>query len=70
MSKSKISLLFCAVVLFAVVAVFSHLNQAGPLHGSSLMGGARSATSIGILSADGSDPQPPPRPLPWLTAAA
>jgi len=70
MSKSKILFLFCVVVLLAVAAAFSHLNQAGPSHGIRLMGGAPSATPLGILTADGGDPQPPPRPLPWLAAAA
>jgi len=70
MSKSKVLSLFCVVVLFAVAAVFSHLNHAGPLHGGKLMGASPSAGPMEILTADGGDPQPAPRPLPWLLAAA
>jgi len=51
------------VVLFAVVAVFPNLGNAGSFEGSKL-NGASHATSIEVLIADGGDPQPPPMPLP------
>ena len=70
MSKSKVLFLFCMVFLFAVVAVFSNLSHAGTLQGSKLIGGAPTASPIEILTADGGDPQPPPRPLPWLGVAS
>jgi len=66
MSKSKVLFIFCMVVLFAVVAVFSNLSHAGTLQGGKLMGGTPAASPIEILTADGGDPQPPPRPMPWL----
>lgn len=65
MSKLKVLFIFCIVILFAVVAVFPNLGNAGTFQGSQL-NGAPSATSIQVLIADGGDPVPPPRPLPLL----
>jgi len=70
MSKLKVLFILCTVVLFAVVAVFPNLGHAGSFQGSRLSGALPSATPIEILTADGGDPQPPPRPLPWLGVAA
>ena len=66
MSKSKVLFIFCMVVLLAVLAVFPNLGQAESFQGSRLNGASPSATPIEILTADGGDPQPPPRPMPWL----
>ncbi len=69
MSKLKVLFILCTVVLFAVVAVFPNLGHAGSFQGSRLNGASPSATPIKILTADGTDPQPPPKPLPWLAVA-
>ena len=70
MSKLKVLFVLCTVVLFAVVAVFPNLGHAGSFQGGRLNGASLSATPIEILTADGTDPQPPPTPLPWLAVAA
>jgi hypothetical protein len=66
MSKAKVFFIFCLVLLFATVAVFPNLGNAGSFQGSRLSGASPSATPINTLTADGGDPVPPPRPLPWL----
>ena len=70
MSKLKVLFILCMVVLFAVVAVFPNLGNAGSFVGSKLNGAASYATPIEILTADGTDPQPPPMPLPPLGVAS
>ena len=70
MSKLKVLFILCMVILFAVVAVFPNLGHAGSFQGSKLNGASPSATPIEILTADGPDPQPPPRPMPWLGVAS
>ena len=70
MSKVKVLLILCMVVLLAAVAVFPNLGHAGTFQGSQLNGASSSATPIEILTADGTDPQPPPRPMPWLGVAS
>lgn len=65
MSKIKVLFILCMVVLFAAVAVFPNLGHAGSFQGSQL-NVASHATSIEVLIADGGDPVPPPRPLPWV----
>ncbi len=70
MSKLKVLFILCIVILFAVVAVFPNLGDAGSFQGSKLSGASPSATPIEILTADGGDPVPPPRPLPWLGIAS
>ncbi len=70
MSKIKVLFILCMVVLFAVVAVFPNLGHSGAFPGSQLNGASPSATPIEILTADGGDPVPPPRPLPWLGVAS
>jgi hypothetical protein len=70
MSRAKAIFIVCAVILFAVVAVFPNLGIAGSFQGSNLNGVSSSAMPVGILTADGGDPVPPPRPLPWLGVAA
>ena len=64
MSKLKVLSILCMVILFAVVAVFPNLGNAGSFEGSKLNGASPSGTSIGVLIADGGDPVPPPMPLP------
>jgi len=70
MSKVKVLFILCVVILFAAVAVFPSLGNTGSFQRSRLSGASPSATPIEILTADGGDPQPPPRPLPWLGVAA
>lgn len=70
MSKSKVSVVLSSVVLFAAVAVFS-----GVVHVSFMSSGKNNIPvtlhkASGILTADGTDPQPKPTPLPWLGVAA
>jgi len=45
-------------------------GHSGAFPGSQLNGASPSATPIEILTADGGDPVPPPRPLPWLGVAS
>ena len=70
MSKAKMLFISCVVILFVAVAVFPNLGNTGSFEGSRLSGASPSATPIEILTADGGDPQPPPKPLPWLGVAA
>jgi hypothetical protein len=70
MSKSKVLFIFCMVVLFAVLAVFPNLDHSGSLQGSHLNGASPSAIPVETLTADGTDPQPAPMPLPWLEVAS
>jgi hypothetical protein len=70
MSKLKVLFILCMVVLFAVVAVFPNLGNAGSFQGSKLNGASPSAIPIEILTADGGDPVPVPRPLPKLGIAS
>ncbi len=70
MSKVKVLSILCLVILLAAIAVFPNLGNAGSFEGSKLNGASPSATPIEILSADGGDPQPPPRPMPWLGVAS
>ena len=62
MSKVKVQFILCMVVLFAVVAVFPNLGHAGAFQGSRLNVAPPSATPMEILTADGTDPQPHPKP--------
>jgi len=70
MSKPKVLFILCMVVLFAVVAVFSNLGNAGSFQGSNLNGASPTAAPNEILTADGTDPVPAPRPLPKLGVAS
>ncbi len=70
MSKTKVLFMFCLVILLAAIAVFPNLGNSGSYQGSQLNGASPSATPIEILTADGTDPVPPPRPLPWLGVAS
>ena len=70
MSKLKVAFILCMVVLFAVVAVFPNLGHTGTFQGSQLNGASPSATPMEILTADGGDPVPPPRPLPLLAISS
>jgi hypothetical protein len=54
----------------AVVAVIPNLGHAGSFQDSQLNGAPASVTAVEILTADGTDPQPPPMPLPWLGVAS
>jgi hypothetical protein len=69
MSKGKVLFIFCIVILLAVVAVFPNLGNAGSFQGIKL-NGASSAATHEILTADGTDPVPLPRPLPRLGVAS
>ena len=70
MSKVRIVFILCILILFAVVAVFSDLGAARSSQLSTTHGASLSSTPTEILTADGTDPQPPPRPLPWLGVAS
>ena len=64
MSKLKVLFILCMVVLIAAIAVFPNLGHAGGFQGSQINGASPSTTPMEILTADGTDPQPPPMPLP------
>jgi hypothetical protein len=70
MSKLKVLFILCMVVMLAVVAVIPNLGHAGSFQDSRLNGASSSVTAVEILTADGTDPQPPPMPLPWLGVAS
>ena len=70
MSKLKVLFILCMVVMLAVVAVIPNLGQAGSFQDRQLNGASSSVTAVEILTADGTDPQPPPMPLPWLGVAS
>ena len=70
MSKLKVLFILYTVVLLAVVAVIPNLGHAGSFQDSQLNGAPASVTAVEILTADGTDPQPPPMPLPWLGVAS
>jgi hypothetical protein len=69
MSKMKVSLILSLAVLLAVVAVFSGVVQV-PFLSAGKNNPPAMHQSVGILTADGGDPQPKPTPLPWLGVAA
>jgi hypothetical protein len=69
MSKTKVSFLLSLAVLLAVVAVFSGVVQV-PFWSAGQNSLPAMHPSVGILTADGGDPQPKPTPLPWLGVAA
>jgi hypothetical protein len=70
MSKLKVLFILCMVVMLAVVAVIPNLGQARSFQDSQMNGASSSVTAVEILTADGTDPQPPPMPLPWLGVAS
>lgn len=70
MSKLKVLFILCMVVMLAVIAVIPNLGHAGSFQDSQLNGASSSVTAAEILIADGTDPQPPPMPLPWLGVAS
>jgi hypothetical protein len=70
MSKVKAIFIVCIVILFAVVAVFPNLGNSRAFQGSKLNGASPSVSPVEILTADGGDPVPPPRPLPWVGVAS
>jgi hypothetical protein len=70
MSKSKVFFVLSIVVLFAAVAVFSGVVQVPFLSVGKSNLPATQLKSVGILTADGGDPQPKPSPFPWLAVAA
>ncbi|HXM93462.1 MAG TPA: hypothetical protein VOA64_04285 [Candidatus Dormibacteraeota bacterium] len=63
MSKLKVLIAGCTVILFATAAVFPSVTGTG-FHGAGKLNSASTVSNNGaMLSADGSDPQPPaPRP--------
>lgn len=64
MSKFKVLIAGCTVILFATVAVFPSVTGTG-FSGAGKLSPASTLSNGGtVLSADGSDPQPRPIPLP------
>jgi hypothetical protein len=70
MSKMKVSFILSLVVLLAAVAVFSGVVQVPFLSAGQINLPVMQHNSAVVLTADGTDPQPPPSPFPWVAAAA
>jgi len=70
MSKMRVSFVLSLVVLLAAVAVFSGAVQIPFSTAGQNNLPAIEHNSAVVLTADGTDPQPPPSPFPWLAAAA
>ena len=66
MSRTKCLSVFGVVSLFAVVALFPCIANVSSLNGGKSNIHSSPITSPAVLTADGSDPQPNPVPLPWL----
>jgi hypothetical protein len=70
MTRLRIQSVFQMLVLSAAVAVLSGLVPVLPAHPEGRSLPAVQSSGGDTLMADGGDPQPPPRPLPWLGIAA
>ena len=64
MSKAKIQVALCMLILLAAVAHFPNAANAGFFIGGNLNPPSSPVDSKPTLEADGSDPQPRPIPLP------
>jgi len=70
MSKLEIRGILSAFVLFTAMALFSSVVQTRSLNVEKHSLPASQSQGAGILIADGTDPVPPPSPLPWLKTPA
>ena len=70
MSKAKIQVALCMLILFATVALFPNVANAGFFIGGKLNPPSSPIDGKSFLMADGSDPQPRPLPLPWVGLTA
>ena len=70
MSKLRVRGTLVALVLFAAVAVFSGVVQAPSSISVSHKVAAGDSRGTGVLIADGTDPWPPPIPIPWQSEVA
>jgi hypothetical protein len=70
MTKSRIHRVFQVLILSAAVAVFSGFVTTSFSNSTGRNLPALRATGGETLIADGSDPVPAPKPLPWLGVAS
>jgi len=70
MSKLRVRGTLVALVLFAAVAVFPTVVQALSSKKASRHAAAGEFNATGVLAADGTDPWPPPLPIPRPSAVA
>jgi hypothetical protein len=70
MTKMRTQLAFATLVLSAAVAVFSAAIAVPFLNIGKHCRPATQPKGVVTLVADGTDPQPPPTPLPWLGVAS
>ena len=70
MTKSRIHRVFQVLILSAAVAAFSGFVTASFSSSTARNLPVIQTTGSGTLIADGSDPVPAPKPLPWLGVAS
>lgn len=70
MSKLRVQGILVTLVLFAAVAVFPDVVQALGSKKPSCEAATCGVRSAGVLIADGGDPVPPPKPIPWTNQSA
>ena len=70
MTKSRTQVAFATFVLSAAVAVFSGAIPVPFLNPGKHCLQVTQPKGVVTLVADGTDPQPPPTPLPWLGVAS
>ncbi len=70
MSKLEIRGVLSALVLFTAVAVFSSVVQTRSRNVEKHNLPASQSQGAGMLIADGTDPVPPPKPVPGVMATA
>jgi len=70
MSKLRVRGTLVTLVLFAAVAIFANLALVPASKKASHKATACDFRDTGVLIADGTDPWPPPPPIPWPSAVA
>lgn len=70
MSKLRVRGTLVTLVLFAAVAVFPVVVQTSASKKASRQAATPRFRSTDVLMADGTDPVPPPPPIPWSSKAA
>ena len=70
MSKLRVWGTLATLVLFAAVAVFPNVGHASTSTKATQKATVSEFRDTGVLMADGTDPWPPPPPIPWQSAVA
>ena len=70
MTKLRIQRALYLFILSAAVAVFSGVVPVPFLNAGKHSLPAIQSNGVVTLTADGTDPQPPPKPLPWVGVAS